>query len=175
MLLCSFCKIKQQWIILLSLGSLEVVKGGSRIRLHCGVQFTGVRRRGGGSVWGVVPFSLPIVHFQVLRVTYGHVTTKLSCGAPLKERTAFPGQRDPKMVNSHPTDCALYCLLYPKSKLASAEMQIASMRKTYLWHSGNFKPLLGSAYQSLKGFDYRGWQQSDYGGWKWLLHGLGKW
>ena len=49
-LLCSFCKIKQQWVILLSPGSLEVVKGGSRIRLHCGVQATGVRGRG-GRVW----------------------------------------------------------------------------------------------------------------------------
>ena len=55
------------------------------------------------------------------------------------------------MVNSHPTDRALYCVLYPKSKMASAEMQIARMRKTYLWHSGNFKALPGSAYQSLKG------------------------
>ena len=43
------------------------MKGGSRIRLHCGVQATGVRgRRGGESVGGAVPFSLPVVHFQVL-------------------------------------------------------------------------------------------------------------
>ena len=60
-------------------------------------------------------------------------------------------------VNSHPTDRALYCLLYPKSKMASAEMQIAHMRKTYFWHSGIFKALPVSAYQSLKGFDYSGW------------------
>ena len=39
--------------------------------------------------------------------------------------------RDPKMDNSHPTDRALYCPLYPKSKMASAEMLIARMRKTH--------------------------------------------
>ena len=119
---------------------------------------------GGGSVGEAVPLSLPVVHFQVLRVTYGHVTTKISCGAPLKNGQRSPTsptirpslQRDPKMGNSHPTDRALYCLLYPKSKMASAEMQIARMRKTYLWHSGNFKALPGSASQSLKGFDYSG-------------------
>ena len=36
--------------------------------------------------------------------------------------------RDPKMDN---TDRALYCPLYPKSKMASAEMLIARMRKTH--------------------------------------------
>ena len=97
--LCSFCKIKLQWVILLSPGSLEVVKGGSRIRLHCGVQVKGVRGSG-GSVGGAVPFSLPVVHFQVLHVTYGHVTTKISCGAPLKERTAFPNQSNSQTQSS---------------------------------------------------------------------------
>ena len=78
------------------------MKGGSRIRLHCGVQATGVRGRrgGGGSVGGAVPFSLPVVHFQVLRVTYGHVTTKMSCGAPLKERTAFRNQSNSQTQSS---------------------------------------------------------------------------
>ena len=72
------------------------MKGGSRIRLHCGVQVAGVR----GSVGGAVPFPLPIVHFQVLRVTYGRVTTKISCGAPLKERTAFPNQSNSQTQSS---------------------------------------------------------------------------
>ena len=77
------------------------MKGGSRIRLHCGVQATGVRGRGGGeSVGGAVPFSLPVVHFQVLRVTYGHVTTKISCGAPLKERIAFRNQSNSQTQSS---------------------------------------------------------------------------
>ena len=79
------------------------MKGGSRIRLHCGVLATGVRGSGGGgveSVGGAVPFSLPAVHFQVLRVTYGHVTTKISCGAPLKERIAFRNQSNSQTQSS---------------------------------------------------------------------------
>ena len=79
------------------------MKGGSRIRLHCGVQATGVGGSGGGggeSVGGAVPFSLPAVHFQVLRVTYGHVTTKMSCGAPLKERIAFRNQSNSQTQSS---------------------------------------------------------------------------
>ena len=75
------------------------MNGGSRIRLHCGVQATGVRGRG-KSVGGAVPFSLPVVHFQVLRVTYGHVTTKISCGAPLKERIAFRNQSNSQTQSS---------------------------------------------------------------------------
>ena len=39
------------------------MKGGSRIRLHCGVQVKGVRGSG-GSVGGAVPFSLPVVQFS---------------------------------------------------------------------------------------------------------------